>query len=104
MWIVAIAWMYVATMMTVAEAASPQGSVLAAIGIFFFYGLLPTALVMYLLNTPTRRRARLAKEAKELHELAHAQHGSDLSLGDTDARSLSASDALSSKREKNIGV
>ena len=31
MWIVAIAWMYVAMMMAVAEATSPQGSMLGAI-------------------------------------------------------------------------
>lgn len=104
MWIVAIAWMYVATMMTVAEAASPNGSVLAAIGIFFFYGLFPTALVMYLLNTPRRRKARLAQEAREINELAQVQPDSTLSLGDADASSLPASDALSPKREKDINV
>ncbi len=101
MWIVAIAWMYVATMMTVAEAASPNGSVLAAIGIFFFYGLFPTALVMYLLNTPSRRKSRLVKEAREL---AQEQHDSALALDDADAGRLSPGDALVPKGEKDIDV
>ncbi len=104
MWIVAIAWMYVATMMTVAEAASPNGSVLAAIGIFFFYGLFPTALVMYLLNTPSRRKSRLAKEAMEIHELAQEQHDSALALDDADTGRLTSGDALVPKGEKDIDV
>lgn len=68
MWIVAIAWIYVALMMALAEATSPQGSYLGAVVTFVFYGLAPTALVMYLLGTPARRRARLKAEA-----LAQAQ-------------------------------
>jgi len=62
MWIIAIAWMYVATMMAVANAMSPDGSVLGAVFIFLFYGLGPTALVMYILNTSRRRRLRRAQE------------------------------------------
>ena len=72
MWIVAIAWMYVALMMTMAEATSPQGTVLGAIITFLFYGLGPVALVMYVLRTPVRRRARLAREAQEREAQAQA--------------------------------
>lgn len=68
MWIVAIAWIYVALMMALAEATSPQGTVLGAVITFVFYGVAPTALVMYLLGTPGRRRARRQAEAE-----AHAQ-------------------------------
>ena len=50
MWIVAIAWMYVALMMALAEATSTQGSVLGAIFTFLLYGLLPISIVMYLLG------------------------------------------------------
>ncbi|MFN3617956.1 MAG: hypothetical protein ACK4K3_09490 [Aquabacterium sp.] len=64
MWIVAIAWMYVAIMMTLAEATHPQGTILGAIITFLFYGVAPVAIVMYILGTPGRRRARLAKEAQ----------------------------------------
>lgn len=63
MWIVAIAWMYVAVMMSLTEATAPNGSILGAIVTFLFYGLLPVALVMYLLGTPARRKARRAAEA-----------------------------------------
>ncbi|MDE2000084.1 MAG: hypothetical protein KGI52_14290, partial [Burkholderiales bacterium] len=63
MWIVAIAWMYVAVMMSVAEATAPNGTVLGACITFVFYGVLPAALVMYLISTPARRRARAAMQA-----------------------------------------
>lgn len=65
MWIVAIAWMFVVLLMTVAEAVSPVGSVLGAIVTFFLYGVGPLALVMYILGTPMRRKARKAREAEE---------------------------------------
>lgn len=64
-WIVALAWMYVVSLMTLAEATDPQGSVLGAVITFLFYGLGPLALVMYLLGTPARRKARQAAEARE---------------------------------------
>ena len=44
--------------MAVAEATSPQGSVLGAFITFLFYGVLPLAIVIYVLGTPRRRRAR----------------------------------------------
>lgn len=58
MYLVAIAWLYVALMMALAEATSSQGSVLGAIFTFLLYGLLPISIVMYLLGTPARRAAR----------------------------------------------
>ena len=61
MYLVAIAWIYITLMMAVAEAFHPQGSLLGAFITFVFYGLAPLALVLYLLNTPGRRR-RLNKE------------------------------------------
>ena len=60
MWIVAIAWMYVALLMALAEATSTQGSILGAIITFVMYGVGPLALVMYLIGTPARRRVRRA--------------------------------------------
>lgn len=65
MYLVAIAWLYVALMMAVAEATHAQGSVLGAIVTFVLYGLAPIALVMYLMGTPMRRRARREAEARE---------------------------------------
>ncbi len=92
MWIVAIAWMFVVLLMTVAEAVSPIGSVLGAIVTFFLYGVGPLSLVMYLLGTPLRRQARRAKEAA-----ADAQASSTV---EPDAGSLPASDTVTPERKE----
>lgn len=63
MYLVAIAWLYVALMMALAEATHANGSVLGAVFTFVLYGLGPVALVLYLLGTPQRRRARRREEA-----------------------------------------
>lgn len=63
MHIVAIAWMFVVVLMTLAEATSPQGTLLGAFFTLLLYGLLPLAIVLYLLGTPMRRRARQRAEA-----------------------------------------
>ena len=65
MYLIAIAWIYVALMMALAEATHPQGSVLGAVFTFMLYGVGPMALVMYLLGTPMRREARKKQEARE---------------------------------------
>ena len=64
MYIVAIAWMYVALMMAVAEATNTNGTVLGAIVTFILYGLLPVVLVVYLMHSPARNRANKAKRAE----------------------------------------
>ena len=69
MYLVAIAWIYVALMMAVAEATNTNGTVLGGIVTFFIYGLLPTALVMYLMGTPMRRRAAKARERTAWEEM-----------------------------------
>ncbi len=66
MYLVVIAWMYVVLMMAVAEATNTTGSVLGAIITFFLYGVLPMTIVVYVMRTPTRRKARKAQEAAEL--------------------------------------
>ena len=76
MYIVVIAWFYVALMMAIAEATNSNGTVLGAIVTFVLYGLLPIALVVYLMGTPMRRKAIKAREAAELQaalEAASAQ-------------------------------
>lgn len=65
MYIVPIAWLYVVVMMSVTEATSANGSVLGAVITFVLYGVLPIALVMYVMGTPGRKRALRAKEAAE---------------------------------------
>ena len=73
MYLVPIAWLYVAFMMAVAEATSSQGTVLGAFFTFLFYGLLPIGLVLYFMGTPARRRRRLAREAEEAEAYLAAQ-------------------------------
>ncbi|PPE66524.1 hypothetical protein [Caldimonas caldifontis] len=75
MYLVAIAWLYVALMMAVAEATSTQGTVIGAVFTFLLYGLGPVSLVMYLLGTPARRRARRAFE-QQLEAQATERTGS----------------------------
>lgn len=66
MYLVVIAWIYVALMMAVAEATASNGTVLGALVTFVLYGVLPLLLVMYLAGTPLRRRALRRREAAEL--------------------------------------
>lgn len=63
MYLIPIAWLYVALMMAVAEATSSQGTLLGAFFTLLLYGLLPIGLVLYFIGTPARRRQRLAQEA-----------------------------------------
>lgn len=63
MYLIPIAWLYVALMMAVAEATNANGTVLGAIVTFVFYGLLPVSLIWYFITTPARKRALRAKEA-----------------------------------------
>ena len=72
MYLVAIAWMYVVLMMTLAEAMSPQGTVLGAVFTLVLYGVAPLALVLYLMGTPMRRRAQRLREAGPGSEVGSA--------------------------------
>jgi hypothetical protein len=85
MYLVAIGWLYVALMMAVAEATSTNGTVLGALFTFVLYGALPLALVLYLLATPMRKKARKAREAAELAEWRAAQSGQPDGGGETAA-------------------
>ena len=58
LYLIAIAWIYVVLMMTVAEALAPNGTVLGALFTLLLYGVLPLAVVLYIGATPARRRAR----------------------------------------------
>lgn len=91
MYIVPIAWLYVALMMAVAEANHPNGTVLGAVITFFLYGAGPVALVVYLMRAPARRRAIKAREAAELAQ-AHS--------GEPDAGGHAATDAVAPERKE----
>ncbi len=81
MYLVLIAWIYVALMMAIAEATSPVGSLLGAAFTFLLYGVLPMSVVGYIMGTPARRRALKAKEAAE-REQARATNGIQNADGD----------------------
>lgn len=72
MYLVVIAWMYVAVMMTLAEATHPAGTLLGAFFTFLLYGLGPVALLTYLMGRPARRAARQAREARDAEQAAAA--------------------------------
>lgn len=94
MWIVVIAWLYVAVTMALAEATNPQGTVLGAVITFFMYGVGPLALVMYLLAAPARRKARRQAEAAE-----RERHMASL-REQADGGGLPSGDAVSAEREE----
>ncbi len=78
MYLIVIAWLYVTLLMALAEAFSTQGSVLGAIITFVFYGLLPMALVVYLMGTPLRRKAIRRQEEQVRQEAVSSQSDSTL--------------------------
>lgn len=62
--LIAIAWLYVALMMAVAEASSPIGSLPGAIVTFLFYGVGPLLLLLYILGTPLRKKLRRLRDSE----------------------------------------
>lgn len=56
MYILAIGWLYVALMASLAQIGNPNGSILGAMMTFLGYGLLPVGLLLYILGRPGRRR------------------------------------------------
>jgi mannose/fructose/N-acetylgalactosamine-specific phosphotransferase system component IID len=93
MYIVAIGWVYVVLMMAVAEATSTQGTVLGAVFTFLLYGVLPLSIVLYLMGTPGRRKARQAAEAAADATEAKAS-------AQPDGSGHAPSDAVAAEREK----
>lgn len=75
MYLVVIAWIYVVLMMSVAEAISSQGTVLGALITFVLYGMMPLAIVLYIMGTPGRKRARRAAESAQENGGGHSSGG-----------------------------
>jgi len=99
MYLVLIAWIYVAFMMAVAEATSPVGSLLGAVFTFVLYGVLPMSVVAYIMGTPARRRAIKVKEAAE-REQTLAANAAHTHSAAPDASSESPSDTIASVRKE----
>lgn len=81
MYLIPIAWLYVALMMAVAEATSPVGTVLGAVFTFVLYGVGPVALILYFIGRPARRRARQAREQAQLQASGEPDGGGEASAG-----------------------
>jgi hypothetical protein len=98
MYLVVIAWLYVALMMAVAEATSTQGTLLGALVTFVLYGLGPVALVVYLMLAPARRKLLRAREAAEFAAQQQAQRAA--SVGEPDAGGHAPADAVAPVRKE----
>jgi hypothetical protein len=86
MYIVAIAWLYVVVLMSLAEGLSPGGSWLGAAFTLVLYGLVPGSIALYLIGTPSRRAARRRAEAS--------------AAGDPDGGGHAAGDPVAPVREE----
>jgi len=93
MHIVAVAWIFVVLLMAAAEASSTQGTLLGALFTLLLYGALPLSIVLYVMGTPARRRARLATEAR-------AAEPSTGSAPDSDGGSHPPGVTIAPEREK----
>jgi hypothetical protein len=91
MYIIPIAWLYVAVMMAVAEATNSNGTVLGAIVTFVLYGLVPVWLILYFMGAPGRKRKIRAQEAAELEQQLQRQRPASLP---PDAGSEAAADPV----------
>jgi len=88
--LIAIAWGYVVLMVAVVEATSPRGTLLGALFTVLLYGVLPLAIVGYLVLSPARKRARRAAEMAS----------SDDALVDPDQGGHAPGGAIATKREE----
>lgn len=121
MYIVAIAWIFVVVLWAAAEATAPQGSLLGAFFTLLLYGALPLAVVLYVMGTPMRRRARWLAERgaagaevqtadgtadKRAHAEAEADGDDAVALADAsapadpDRRGVPAGDAVAPVRKE----
>jgi hypothetical protein len=95
MYLVVIAWLYVALMMAVAEANSPIGTIIGAFFTFVLYGAGPVALVVYVMDTPRRKKVIKARAAAELAKRMAAASSQPDAGGET------ATDTVAPVRKKS---
>ena len=100
MYIIPIAWLYVALMMAAAEATNSNGTVLGAVITFVLYGLLPIGLMLYFMGTPARKRAIREREAAERAQYEASNHAPV----DPNTSRHAPTDAVAPVAEEAIGV
>lgn len=67
MYVIAIAWLYVALL-----AAASDDTVVGGVLTLLFYGLAPLALFLWIFGTPTRRRRQRAAATNRLNDRAES--------------------------------
>ena len=82
MYLIPIAWMYVVLMVALVEATSANGTWLGALFTVVFWGVLPLSVLMYVLGTPMRRRARRAAASAQAVAGSQPPDGGDVAAGD----------------------
>jgi hypothetical protein len=102
MYIVPIAWIYVALMMSVAEATNSNGTVLGAIVTFVLYGLMPVGILLYIMGTPGRKRLLREREAEERQAYAAriAEAAISASVSEPDAGGHATTDPVTPVRKE----
>ena len=100
MHIVAVAWIFVVVLMVAAEASSTQGTLLGALVTLLLYGALPLGIVLYVMGTPARRRARLLAETAAGPAAEVTASPDQPSRPDGDGRSQAAGSPIAPEREK----
>jgi hypothetical protein len=99
MYLLVIAWAYVVLMMCLAEATSPQGTLLGAFFTLLLYGVLPISIVLYLMATPLRRKA--LREALKSAQAADNSNQQSPSALNPDTSSHAAGDAVAPEGEES---
>ena len=84
--LVALAWMYVVLMVAAVEASGSDGSFLGALFTVALYGLLPMSIVLYLMLSPARRRARRHAESADADAAAAAADAGESAQASATAR------------------
>lgn len=65
MYLIMLGWLYVVGMVALTTATHPRGSVLEAVLVFLFFGVLPMGLAYYILGHGARRRKRRLAESAD---------------------------------------
>lgn len=79
MYIIAIAWIYVTVLM-----AATEKTITAGILTFLFYGLLPCALLLWLLGVKHRRHQQRAKQTSASQSSDDAMHDPNSAHAESD--------------------
>lgn len=83
MYIIAIAWIYVVFMMAIMETTA-----IAGIMTFLLYGVLPVAIIVYVMGSGGRKRKRRAQEIQRQEELKQERLKQESPPSETDDEQL----------------